>query len=229
MPAPTAKVNSIQQVCKVLRDIKASQTRGKVGSSLEGKGASASIPPLPDPDKSQNRPLFLVLTEQLVTGWGWTRGTAWFNYLLSSCDNCVRRLSYRTRAWQQGQAGAKGSCSSQTPLSRALKLMIKEGIVSSVPPKLWLQGFILHLPTYIYILASNRRTKDWLLTSVLHFASCLSSEIPSQVMWPVHSSLQEISKGTLKSILKHLIWNSCDYILVSGAKLLWKQEKPYTW
>lgn len=35
MPAPITKVNCIQQMCKVVRDIKASQLRGKVGSSLE--------------------------------------------------------------------------------------------------------------------------------------------------------------------------------------------------
>lgn len=160
-------------------------------------------------------------------GRGWR--TAWFNHLLSSCDSCVHRLSYRTGARQQGQAGAKGSCSSQTPLCRALSLLIKKVSVSSAPPQLWLQGFMLHLPMYISILASSRRTEDSLLTSVLHFARCLSSEIPSQVMWPVRSSSQEISKGTLKLVLKHLIWNSCDCTLVSGAKLLWKGEKPYTW
>lgn len=37
MPAPTAKVNCIQQMCKVVRDIKASQMRGKAGRSLQGR------------------------------------------------------------------------------------------------------------------------------------------------------------------------------------------------
>lgn len=166
------------------------------------------------------RPLFWVLQNNLLQAMAEQEE----QLDVTTCDSSVHRLRYRT-----GQAGVKGPCSSQTLLRRALSLLIKEGSVSSAPPQLWLQGFMLCLSMYTPTLASSRRTKDWLSSLVSHFASCLSSEIPSRVMWPVHSSSEEISKGTLKSVLKRLIRNWPNYTSVSRDQSLWKREKPYTW
>lgn len=75
--------------------------------------------------------------------------------------------------------------------------------MSSAPLWLWLQGFMLRLRMCISMLASVRRElKTVNLSTAL---SKPSSEASDQVMWPVQSSSQEISRGTLKSVLKHLI------------------------
>lgn len=148
MPAPTAKVDCIQQTCKVVRDTKAAQTRGKAGSSLEGTEnhqCSTSLPPVSpplqlDPEKSQNRPLFWVLHNNLLQAMAEQEE----QLDLTTCDSSVHRLRYRT-----GQAGVKGPCGSQTLLRRALSLLIKEGSVSSAPPSCDCRGLCY---TYLRIL-----------------------------------------------------------------------------